>query len=88
MTCPSRHPIRQFMFALFLACFLILPPTTDVAAADSDLMPFIVLSCYRASIPIDGELTLIAFTSNGKIPKIMSLRAPESSVQSLHHIKK
>lgn len=82
MTCPSRHPIRQFMFALFLACFLILPPTTDVAAADSDLMPFIVLSCYRASIPIDGELTLIAFTSNGKIPTFKSSKSSIASVNT------
>ena len=68
MTFRFNHHIRQFLLTVLLACTLVLPQTNITNAATSDSLPFIVLSSYRQSIPIDGQFLLVAFTSNGSLP--------------------
>ena len=78
----SKHPILQFMTTILLACTLLLPQT-DIAAASTDgILPFIILSDYRQSIPIDGQFLLVAITSDGSFPTFKSSRSAIASVNT------
>ena len=81
MTFHKKHPIRRLFLSVFLTCALLLPQTSPARAAADDFPPFIVLSCYRASIPIDGEFLLAAVASNGKMP---TFRSSKSSIASVN----
>ena len=48
-----RHPIRQLLLTILLACILMLPQIQTTKAATNEPLPFIMLSSYRQSIPID-----------------------------------
>lgn len=78
MTFHSKHPIRRLMLTILLACTMMLPVTGSVHASAYDPFPFVLLSCYRQSIPIDGEFLLVAFTSNGDYPPLLLLRNQET----------
>ena len=78
----SKHPIYQFMMTILLACTLMLPRTNIVSAASSGVFPFIVLSSYRQSIPIDGQFLLVAITSDGSIPTFKSSSSAIASVNT------
>ena len=82
MTFRFNHHIRQFLLTVLLACTLMLPQTNITNAATSDALPFIVLSSYRQSIPIDGQFLLIAFTSNGNLPTFKSSSSSIASVNT------
>ena len=53
MTFHSKHRFRQFLLTVLLACTLMLTQTGITNAASGSSLPFIVLSSYRQSIPID-----------------------------------
>lgn len=82
MTFRSNHCIRQFLLTLLLACTLILPQTNITNAASGGPLPFIVLSSYRQSIPIDGQFLLIAITSDGSVPTFKSSSSAVASVNT------
>lgn len=82
MTFHSKHPTRQLLLALLLVCTLVLPQTNTANAAANDPLPFIVLSSYRQSIPIDGQFLLIAFASNGNLPTFKSSSSAIASVNT------
>ena len=81
MTFHSRHPIRQLLLTILLACTLMLP-RTDIANAAGDAFPLILLSCYHQSIPIDGQFLLVAVTPTGSIPKFKSSSSAIASVNT------
>ena len=81
MTYHPRHPIRQFLLTILLACTLLLPQIHITSAATNDPLPFIMLSSYRQSIPIDGQFLLIAITSDGSMP---SFRSSSSAIASVN----
>lgn len=81
MTFHSRHPIRQLLLTILLACTLMLP-RTDIANAAGDALPLILLSCYHQSIPIDGQFLLVAVTSNGSLPTFKSSSSAIASVNT------
>lgn len=76
-----RHPIRQFLLTILLACTLLLPQIRITSAATNNPLPFIMLSSYRQSIPIDGQFLLIAITSDGSMP---SFRSSSSAIASVN----
>lgn len=82
MNARSNHPIRQFLLTILLACTLMLSQTNITNAASDGTLPFIVLSSYRQSIPIDGQFLLVAITSNGAIPTFKSSRSSIASVNT------
>ena len=82
MNARSNHPIRQFLLTILLACTLMLSQTNITNAATSDILPFIVLSSYRQSIPIDGQFLLIAITSDGSLPTFKSSSSSIASVNT------
>ena len=82
MTFRSKHPIYQFMLTILLACTLMLPQTNVTSAATDGILPFIVLSSYRQSIPIDGEFLLVAIASDGSFPTFKSSRSSIASVNT------
>ncbi len=85
----SKHSSKRFARALsaLIACiciFAMAAPQTAMAAsrkAADVIPPMVILTRYEASIPIDGEVQLIAVTSNGKIP---TFRSSKSSVASVN----
>ena len=82
MTYHPRHPIRQLMLTILLACTMMLPETGFAHASAYDPYPFVMLSCYRQSLPIDGEFLLVAFTSNGDYPTFKSSSSAIASVNT------
>lgn len=82
MTFHFNHHIRQFILTILLACTLVLPQTGIADAAAGDPLPFIVLSSYRQSIPIDGQFLLVAITSNGSLPTFKSSKSSIASVNT------
>lgn len=82
MTDHSKHPIRQLLLTILLACTLMLPQTNITNAATDGPLPFIVLSSYRQSIPIDGQFLLIAITSDGSLPSFKSSSSAIASVNT------
>lgn len=77
-----RHPIRQLLLTILLACILMLPQIQTTKAATNEPLPFIMLSSYRQSIPIDGQFLLIAITSDGSVPTFKSSRSSIASVNT------
>ena len=67
-----RHPVIYPCIIILCALMLTLQPTVTALAASDGLPPFILLSDYCASIPIDGQFTLIAVCSNGTFPRFSS----------------
>lgn len=82
MTFHSKHPICRLLLTILLACTLMLPQINRTNAATGDPLPFILLSCYRQSIPIDGEFLLIAITSDGSYPTFKSSSSAIASVNT------
>ncbi|MCI5828711.1 MAG: Ig-like domain-containing protein [Lachnospiraceae bacterium] len=82
MTFHSKHRIHQLLLTILLACILILPQPDLTNAATGDSLPFIVLSSYRQSIPIDGQFLLIAITSDGSMPTFKSSSSAIASVNT------
>lgn len=82
MTLHSKHPIRQLLLTVLLVCTLLLPQTNLTHAATNGTLPFIVLSSYRQSIPIDGQFLLIAITSDGSLPTFKSSSSAIASVNT------
>lgn len=82
----SRHPavyvLSGILFFFFSVCSLVLQPPATVQAASSNPPPFILLSHYHASIPIDGQFTLIAVCSNGAFPRFSSSKSSIASVNT------
>ena len=82
MTYHSKHPIRRLLLTILLACTVMLPQTNPAHAAIDDPVPFIFLSCYRQSIPIDGQFLLVAITSDGSYPTFKSSSSSIASVNT------
>ena len=82
MTFHFNHLIRRFLLTTLLACTLMLPQTNITNAAKKGTLPFIVLSSYRQSIPIDGQFLLVAITSNGDFPTFKSSSSSIASVNT------
>ena len=81
MTFHTKHPIRQLLLTILLACTLMLPQINITNAANGSL-PFILLSSYRQSIPIDGQFLLVAITSDGSLPTFKSSSSAVASVNT------
>lgn len=77
-----RRRVRRCILTLLTVCALLVPQTDMTPAATGDEFPFIILSQYRASIPIDGQFTLLAFTSNGAIPRYSSSKSAIAGVNT------
>ena len=80
-----NHPVAYTLLIILSICSLcsfILQPTVTAHAASSTPPPFILLSHYRASIPVDGQFTLIAVTSNGAFPRFSSSKSSIASVNT------
>ncbi len=67
--------------AILCACLLIFPQVSK-AQAKITIPPVIFLSNRTVSIPIDGEFTLIAVSSNGAIPRFSSSKSSIASVNT------
>lgn len=78
----SKYRIRQLLLTILLACILLLPHTIPANAATDGLLPFVMLSDYRRSIPIDGQFMLIAITSDGNLPTFKSSSSAIASVNT------
>lgn len=76
------HPVLYTLFILLSICSLILQPTVTTHAASNEFPPLVLLSHYRASIPIDGQFTLIAVCSNGALPRFSSSKSSIASVNT------
>jgi uncharacterized protein YjdB len=74
--------VFSLLLAVVILCGTFLSRTECVQAATSGTIPFILLSCYRRSIPIDGEFMLVAITSNGKQPRFTSSKSSIASVNT------
>lgn len=81
MNCHSHPLIRRTLLALLLSCTLLLPQTRITYASAGDPIPFILLTCYQKTIPIDGQFLLTAITSNGKLP---TFRSSKSSIAGVN----
>lgn len=80
----KKHFPRQllFIFTFIFICSMLLIQTESVQAArKDDPFPYVFLSAYHKSIPIDGECLLIAITSNGRLP---TFRSSNSSIASVN----
>ena len=77
-----RHPVIYPCIIILCALMLTLQPTVTAHAATDRLPPFILLSDYCASIPIDGQFTLIAVCSNGTFPRFSSSKSSIASVNT------
>lgn len=73
---------RRLIPVFFITCTLIMPQVTPVSAASNDTIPFIILSHYRQLLPIDGQFSLIAITSNGSFPRFSSSKSAIASVNT------
>lgn len=82
MNCHSHRTIRHFLLTFLLVCTLVLPQTNITNAASSDIIPFVILTSYRKTIPIDGQFFLGVITSNGKMPTFKSSRSAIASVNT------
>lgn len=74
----AGHSAKRCL-ALLLAFALLFPQTRTVDAAST--IPFVLLTCYQKTIPIDGQFFLTAITSNGKLP---TFRSSKSSIASVN----
>ena len=81
MTFHTKHPIRQLLLTILLACTLMLPQI-NITNAGNGSLPFILLSSYRQSIPIDGQFLLVAITSDGSLPTFKSSNSAVASVNT------
>jgi uncharacterized protein YjdB len=77
-----RSGILSFLLVCAILCGTLTARTECVQAAKNDTIPFILLSCYRKSIPIDGEFLLVAVTSTGKMPRFTSSQSSIASVNT------
>ncbi|MDK2807696.1 MAG: hypothetical protein PWP24_429 [Clostridiales bacterium] len=66
---------------LSIICSTLFPIHVKEASA-SDILPFIVLSDYQKELAIHEDFSLIAFTSNGTIPKFKSSSSRIASVNT------
>ena len=81
MNCHFHSSIRRTLLAFLLSCTLLIPQTITAHAAGTDPFPFVLLTCYQKTIPIDGQFLLTAVTSNGKFP---TFRSSKSSIASVN----
>ena len=81
MNCHSHQTIRRTLLTFLLSCTLLLPQAGTAHAAAADPFPFVLLTCYQKSIPIDGQFFLTAITSNGKLP---TFRSSKSSIAGVN----
>ena len=77
-----HRTILHVSLAFVLTIALIFPCTDKAFAATDDSIPFVILSVYQKSIPIDGQFLLVAFTSNGKMPTFKSSKSSIASVNT------
>lgn len=77
-----RRPILYTCLIILSVCLFTLQPAVTVRAASGDLPPVILLSHYHASIPIDGQFTLIAVCSNGTFARFSSSKSAIASVNT------
>lgn len=77
-----RRQLRRMILTIFCVCALTVPQTHLTHAAIGDMLPFIILSCDHASLPIDGQVTLLAFTSDGSMPRFSSSKSSVASVNT------
>lgn len=82
MNCHSHHLIRRTLLTFLLSCTLLLSQTATAHAAGADPFPFVLLTCYQKTIPIDGQFFLTAITSNGKFPTFRSSKSAIASVNT------
>ncbi len=81
MNCHSHQTIRRTLLTFLLSCTLLLSQAGTAHAAAADPFPFVLLTCYQKSIPIDGQFFLTAITSNGKLP---TFRSSKSSIAGVN----
>lgn len=82
MNCHFHRTIRYFLLTFLLACTLMLPQANIANAAIGDVIPFVILTSYHKTIPIDGQFILGAVTSNGKLPTFKSSRSSIAGVNT------
>lgn len=73
---------QSFFLSFFLIFSLILCPITEESVQADSAFSFVVLNRYSVTLPVGGEFSLFAFTSNGKQPTFKSSNASIASVNT------
>lgn len=79
-----KSSIQKMVLSVFFSIILIIltMPKEHIYAKSSTTIPFVILSCYRATLDIGEELYIIPLTSTGKLPTWKSSDTKIASVNT------